>query len=87
MVEIKTSNEGKYLKLEIIDNGIGIAKSHMKHIFEKFYRVPTGNVHDVKGFGIGLYYVKRMVEAHKAKMEIISEPGRGSQFIIKFLGS
>jgi len=87
LVEIKTSNEGKYLKLEIIDNGIGIAKSHMKHIFEKFYRVPTGNVHDVKGFGIGLYYVKRMVEAHKAKMEIISEPGRGSQFIIKFLGS
>jgi signal transduction histidine kinase len=68
--------------LEFKDNGMGISQDAQKHIFEKFYRVPTGNLHNVKGTGIGLYYVKTMIEAHGGTITVKSEFGNGSRFII-----
>jgi two-component system phosphate regulon sensor histidine kinase PhoR len=82
-VQITTSNSGKNILLKIKDNGIGIAPEHQKMIFDKFYRVPTGNVHDVKGFGLGLYYVKKILVAHHGAVQVISKEGKGSEFIIK----
>ena len=82
-IEIKSLNTGRYFEMSIKDNGIGIAKQNIKHLFEKFYRVPTGNVHNVKGFGLGLYYVKKMAEAHKGEVEVRSEEGIGSVFTLR----
>jgi two-component system phosphate regulon sensor histidine kinase PhoR len=79
-IAIKTKSDKKYLVVEITDNGIGISKENLQHIFEKFYRVPTGNLHDVKGFGLGLYYVKLIIEAHKGKIEVSSAPNAGTTF-------
>ncbi len=79
---IKTRNDKKYLIIDISDNGVGISKENMKYIFDKFYRVPTGNVHDVKGFGLGLYYVKTIIEQHKGIVRIKSEKDVGTTFSI-----
>lgn len=81
---VKTFNERKNLIIEFIDNGIGIAKSEQKKIFEKLYRVSSGNIHDVKGFGLGLSYVRAIVEMHKGKIELESESGKGSTFKVSF---
>ena len=79
---VSTRTEGGYAVIEVSDNGIGIAKEDQKHIFEKFYRVSTGNVHNVKGFGIGLNYVSQVVALHKGHIALTSELGQGSTFTI-----
>ena len=81
-ISITTSNSEASIQIEISDNGIGISPENQKKIFARFYRVPTGNRHDVKGFGLGLNYVKLIVEAHKGKISVQSKPGNGSIFTI-----
>jgi len=82
-VKISSSLDGKFFILTIEDNGIGISKESQKQIFEKFYRVPTGNLHNVKGFGIGLYYVKTIIEEHNGSIEVQSKLNKGTQFTLK----
>ena len=81
-LEVKTWNDGDKLNISIQDNGIGIKKDDVKRIFEKFYRVQNGNRHDVKGFGLGLAYVKTIITAHKGDIRAESELGKGTKFII-----
>jgi two-component system, OmpR family, phosphate regulon sensor histidine kinase PhoR len=79
-IVIRTRQEGKGITLEVEDNGIGVSQEHQKRIFQKFFRVPTGNVHDVKGFGLGLNYVKQIVEAHRGRVTLESVAGNGCTF-------
>ena len=82
-LKLSTWNETDRLCISIQDNGIGIKKDDIKKIFEKFYRVHTGNLHDVKGFGLGLAYVKKIITEHKGTITAESELGIGTKFIIK----
>lgn len=81
-VSVKTRDKGKNLLIQIHDNGIGISSEHQKKVFQKFFRVPTGNVHTVKGFGLGLSYVRQVVEAHGGNITLVSEVNAGSIFTI-----
>ena len=81
-IAISTKNEKNGFVLEISDNGIGIRREDIKMIFDKFYRVPTGNLHNVKGFGLGLYYVKIIIEQHGGNIQVKSSVGKGTTFIL-----
>lgn len=84
IIDLNTYNKQNKIFVEIKDNGIGMTKADSKRIFEKFYRVPTGDIHNVKGFGLGLSYVKTMIEQHDAKVSIDSSIGKYTKFIIEF---
>ena len=79
-VRIATRSDANGITVSVTDNGVGIAKADQKKIFDRLYRVPTGNVHNVKGFGLGLSYVKAVVERHGGSIRVESEPGHGSTF-------
>lgn len=81
-INVRTKDEANGIEIEFSDNGIGIPTKLQKDVFTKFYRVPTGDIHNVKGFGLGLYYVHTMVKAHHGTIKLNSEPGKGSQFTI-----
>lgn len=83
-IVVSTKNLLNGVEMIIKDNGVGMSKEARKHIFDKFYRIPTGNVHNIKGFGLGLSYVKALVEAHDGKVSVKSELGIGSEFILFF---
>jgi len=82
LVIISTSAQNGHFTLSVKDNGIGIKKEYLKHIFRKFYRIPTGDVHNVKGFGLGLNFVKKVVDAHHGKITVNSIPEIGTEFKI-----
>ena len=81
-IVISTKNVTDGIEITVTDHGIGMTKEDQKHIFDKFYRVHTGNVHDVKGFGLGLSYVKAIAQAHRGSIQVKSEPGKGSEFCL-----
>ena len=82
IIEVSTLVDKTSLVINISDNGIGIGKDHLKNIFQQFYRVPTGDLHDVKGFGLGLSYVKRIVEAFQGQIKVKSHLGKGTTFSV-----
>jgi two-component system phosphate regulon sensor histidine kinase PhoR len=82
VIEIEGFTENNNVCIKVADNGIGISKNDQKHIFDKFYRASTGNIHKYKGLGLGLYYVKKIAEAHRGDVAVSSKPGKGSIFTV-----
>jgi two-component system phosphate regulon sensor histidine kinase PhoR len=83
-ISVHTRNVANGVEVIVKDQGLGMTKEAKKHIFDKFYRVHTGNLHDIKGFGLGLSYVKAIMTAHKGQIDVKSEEGKGSSFILTF---
>jgi len=81
-INIEGSKDRDKIYIKVADNGIGIERSEQKHIFDKFYRVSSGNIHKIKGLGLGLYYVKRIAESHGGDVTVTSKPGKGSIFTV-----
>ena len=82
VIDIEGFTTDNNICLKVADNGIGINKTYQKHIFDKFYRASTGNIHKFKGLGLGLYYVKKIAEAHGGDVTVCSKPGKGSIFTV-----
>lgn len=81
-IEVCEENNGGSVAISIADNGPGISKVHLRHIFERYYRVPQGDLHKVRGYGLGLYYAQKVVQQHSGTIRAESEPGEGSVFTI-----
>ena len=83
-IQVSTASAGTWLVVRVSDRGIGIAQEHIGRVFDKYYRVPTGNIHDVKGFGLGLSYVRLLVEAHGGTITLKSREGEGTEVELRF---
>jgi two-component system phosphate regulon sensor histidine kinase PhoR len=81
-INISTHNSGKNLVIQVRDNCIGMSRDQLSKIFDQFYRIPTGNVHDVKGFGLGLSYVSNIIKLLQGTIHVKSEKNKGSEFEI-----
>ena len=81
-LSVRTYNAGTNLVVIVSDKGIGIDKEYQKKVFEKFFRIPTGDIHDVKGFGLGLAYVQKIIQMHDGNIELQSKKGEGTTFTI-----
>ena len=82
-IHCKVQVEGGWVTISVADNGKGIASRHVEHIFDKFYRVPSGDRHDVRGYGLGLYYARQVVERHGGNISASSSEGKGTTITIK----
>jgi two-component system phosphate regulon sensor histidine kinase PhoR len=81
-IKVTTKTDKKGIIIEFTDNGIGMKREELKMIFDKFYRIPTGNLHNVKGFGLGLYYVRLIIQEHGGTIDVKSQVGKGTTFTI-----
>jgi two-component system phosphate regulon sensor histidine kinase PhoR len=82
VINVEGFTENRNICINVADNGIGISKTDQKHIFDKFYRASSGNIHKFKGLGLGLYYVKKIAVAHGGDVTVSSKPGKGSIFTV-----
>lgn len=83
VIDLSCRVDGQKISIKVKDNGIGMSQEHVKHVFDKFYRVPTGNIHKVKGLGLGLFYVQKIIEAHEGTITLVSKKNKGSVFTIQ----